>query len=76
MLHRPLPVVRAIADGSGYAQPDGERRSRLLVDGAQLVPSSFVDVQALDVDYLSFSFHTSPRLAEAPIDTAWGRVDR
>jgi cysteine desulfurase/selenocysteine lyase len=29
----------------------------LLVDGAQLVPSSFVDVQALGVDYLSFSFH-------------------
>ena len=29
----------------------------LLVDGAQLVPSTFVDVQALDVDYLSFSFH-------------------
>jgi cysteine desulfurase/selenocysteine lyase len=29
----------------------------LLVDGAQLVPTSRVDVQALDVDYLSFSFH-------------------
>ncbi len=53
----PLPVVRAIADASGYIQPTGERRSRLLVDGAQLVPSSFVDVQALDVDYLAFSFH-------------------
>ena len=53
----PLPMVRAIADGSGYPQPTGERRSRLLVDGAQLVPSSFVDVQALDVDYLVFSFH-------------------
>lgn len=53
----PLPIVRAIADGSGYVQPTGERRSRLLVDGAQLVPSSFIDVQALDVDYLAFSFH-------------------
>lgn len=53
----PLPVVRAIADAGGYAQPTGERRSRLLVDAAQLVPSSFVDVQALDVDYLAFSFH-------------------
>lgn len=53
----PLPSVRAIADASGYVQPTGERRSRLLVDGAQLVPSSFVDVQALDVDYLAFSFH-------------------
>ncbi len=53
----PLPAIRAIADASGYPQPTGERRSRLLVDGAQLVPSSFVDVQALDLDYLSFSFH-------------------
>jgi Aminotransferase class-V len=38
-------------------QPTGERRSYLLVDGAQLVPSTPVDVDALDVDYLSFSFH-------------------
>jgi cysteine desulfurase / selenocysteine lyase len=27
------------------------------VDGAQLVPGSFVDVRALDVDFLAFSFH-------------------
>jgi cysteine desulfurase/selenocysteine lyase len=53
----PLQIVRAIADRSGYRQPDGECRSRLLVDGAQMVPTSRVDVQALDVDYLSFSFH-------------------
>jgi cysteine desulfurase/selenocysteine lyase len=53
----PLGAVRALADGSGYRQPTGERRSYLLVDGAQLVPGSFVDVQALDVDYLAFSFH-------------------
>jgi len=53
----PLAAVRAIADASGYVQPDGERRSYLLIDGAQLVPGSFIDVQALDVDYLSFSFH-------------------
>ena len=53
----PLTAVRALADGSGYQQPNGERRSHLLVDGAQLVPGSVVDVQALDVDYLSFSFH-------------------
>ncbi len=53
----PLDVVRAIADASGYVQPTGERRSLLLVDAAQLVPSTYVDVQALDVDYLSFSFH-------------------
>ena len=53
----PLAVIRALADASGYRQPSGERRSYLLVDGAQLVPGSFVDVQALGVDYLTFSFH-------------------
>jgi cysteine desulfurase / selenocysteine lyase len=53
----PLRAVRAIADAGGYQQPDGEQRSLLLVDGAQLVPSSAVDVQDLDLDYLSFSFH-------------------
>ncbi len=53
----PLQAVREIANSSGYMQPNGERRSYLLVDGAQLVPGGFVDVQALDVDYLAFSFH-------------------
>ena len=53
----PLAAVRALAHTSGYRQPNGERRSRLLVDAAQLVPGSFVDVQALEVDYLAFSFH-------------------
>jgi cysteine desulfurase/selenocysteine lyase len=53
----PLDVIRKIADGSGYRQPNGEQRSLLLVDAAQLVPSTAVDVQALDVDYLAFSFH-------------------
>ena len=53
----PLDKVRALAGASGYAQPNGERRSYLLVDGAQLVPGSFVDVRTLDVDFLAFSFH-------------------
>lgn len=53
----PLEAIRTLASASGYRQPTGERRSYLLVDGAQLVPSSFVDFQALDADYLSFSFH-------------------
>jgi len=53
----PVAAVRALADASGYAQPSGERRSYLLIDGAQLVPGSFVDVQALGADYLAFSFH-------------------
>jgi cysteine desulfurase/selenocysteine lyase len=53
----PLAAVRALADASGYPQPGGERRSYLLVDAAQLMPGSFVDVQALGADYLAFSFH-------------------
>jgi cysteine desulfurase/selenocysteine lyase len=52
-----LAKVRALAGASGYRQPNGERRSYLLVDGAQLVPGSVVDVRALDVDFLAFSFH-------------------
>jgi cysteine desulfurase / selenocysteine lyase len=32
----PLAAVRALADASQYRQPTGERRSYLLVDGAQL----------------------------------------
>jgi cysteine desulfurase/selenocysteine lyase len=53
----PLAAVRALADASGYHQPNGERRSWLLIDGAQLVPGSFTDVHALGADYLAFSFH-------------------
>lgn len=53
----PLRIIREIANRSGHQQPTGESRSLMLVDGAQLVPSSRIDVQDLDVDYLSFSFH-------------------
>jgi cysteine desulfurase/selenocysteine lyase len=53
----PLWEVRRIADASGYRQPDARVGSLLLVDAAQLVPHDAVDVQALDVDYLAFSFH-------------------
>jgi cysteine desulfurase / selenocysteine lyase len=49
--------LREIADSSGYVQPDGEKKSYLLIDGAQLVPNVFVDVQDLDVDFLVWSFH-------------------
>ncbi len=53
----PLAAVRALADASGYYQPNGERRSWLLVDGAQLIPGSFTDVHALGADYLAFSLN-------------------
>ncbi len=67
----PLAEIRAMASASEYVQPDGERRSYLLVDGAQLVPSTPVDVQALDVDYLSFSFHKM--LAPFGVGVLYGR---
>jgi cysteine desulfurase/selenocysteine lyase len=53
----PLRTVREISAASGYRQPDGRSGSLLVVDGAQLMPSTLVDVQALDVDYFAFSFH-------------------
>jgi cysteine desulfurase/selenocysteine lyase len=53
----PLATIRTLADASRYPQPNGERRSYLLVDAAQLIPGTYVDVPALDVDYLAFSFH-------------------
>ena len=42
---------------SGYRRPDGDTGSLLLVDAAQLAPTSIIDVAELDVDYLAFSFH-------------------
>jgi len=53
----PLGAIAALAAASGYPQPTGEQRSYLLVDAAQLVPGTFTDVRAADVDYLAFSFH-------------------
>jgi cysteine desulfurase/selenocysteine lyase len=53
----PLARVRQIAACSGYQRPDGTSGSLVLVDAAQLVPTSIIDVAALDVDYLAFSFH-------------------
>jgi cysteine desulfurase / selenocysteine lyase len=67
----PLGVLRDLADASGYGQPSGERRSYLLVDAAQLVPGSFVDVHALGADYLAFSFHKM--LAPFGVGVLYGR---
>ncbi len=53
----PVKTIREIADSSGYVQPDGEKKSYLLIDGAQLVPNVFIDVRDLDVDFLVWSFH-------------------
>jgi len=53
----PIVKVREIAYASGYLQPNGEKRSYFLVDGAQMVPNIFVDVQKLELDFLVWSFH-------------------
>ncbi len=53
----PLDRVRQIAASSGYQRPEGTSGSLVLVDAAQLVPTSVIDVAELDVDYLAFSFH-------------------
>lgn len=53
----PIKQIRAIADASGYNQPNGEKKSYLLIDGAQTVPNVFIDVKALGVDFLAWSFH-------------------
>lgn len=53
----PIAEVRAIAAAGGYAQPDGRRGALLLIDAAQRFASSRVDVQAMDADFVAFSFH-------------------
>lgn len=53
----PIKKVKAITDASGYVQPNGETRSYLLIDGAQLVPNTFVDIGDLGIDFLAWSFH-------------------
>ncbi|MBU0637158.1 MAG: aminotransferase class V-fold PLP-dependent enzyme [Patescibacteria group bacterium] len=53
----PIKKIREIADASGYVQPDGEKKSYLLIDGAQTVPHLFVNVDELGVDFLVWSFH-------------------
>lgn len=53
----PIKKIREIADSSGYVQPNGGKKSYLLIDGAQVVPNTFVDVKDLDVDFFVWSFH-------------------
>lgn len=53
----PIKKIREIADSSGYNQPNGENKSYLLIDGAQVVPNFFVSVSELDVDFFVWSFH-------------------
>ena len=54
-----LNRIGDIAHSSGYQQPrlDSFRGSYFLVDGAQLVPGTPVDVQKINCDFLAWSFH-------------------
>lgn len=53
----PIKKIREIADASGYVQPNGEKKSFLLIDGAQVVPHLFVNVDELGADFFVWSFH-------------------
>jgi len=53
----PIEKIKEISDSSGYVQPNGAKKSYLLIDGAQMVPNMFIDVQKLDIDFLVWSFH-------------------
>lgn len=53
----PIKKLREIADASGYEQPNGKKKSYLLIDGAQTVPNMYLDVKKLDIDFLAWSFH-------------------
>lgn len=63
-----IPPVAAIA---ALAR---ERGALVVVDAAQLVPHSPVDVAALDADFVAFSGHKM--LGPTGIGVLWGRMDR
>lgn len=53
----PIDVIVRVAKQSGYVHPNGLCGSYVLIDGAQLVPHSAVDVERMGVDFLAWSFH-------------------
>lgn len=59
-----LPTISARAHAKG---------ARVVVDGAQLVPHSPVDVQTLGADFLAFSSHKM--LGPTGIGVLWGRMN-
>lgn len=52
-----LAKVAQMARESGHVRLDGTRGSIFMVDGAQLVPSTHVDVQKIGCDFLAWSSH-------------------
>lgn len=59
-----VPTIAALAHEHG---------ARVVVDAAQLVPHSAVDVQTLGADFLAFSSHKM--LGPTGIGVLWGRMD-
>jgi len=62
-----MPPVRHIADSAH------RHGARVVVDAAQLVPHSAVDVAALGADFVAFSSHKM--LGPTGIGVLWGRMD-
>jgi cysteine desulfurase/selenocysteine lyase len=52
-----IAKVAQMARESGHVRPDGTKGSIYMVDGAQLVPSTHVDVQKIGCDFLAWSSH-------------------
>lgn len=53
----PIEKIKEFACSSGYTQPNGEKKSYLLIDGAQMAPNMLTDVRKLEIDFLVWSFH-------------------
>lgn len=66
-------VLGTMPDVPKIARLAHERGARVIVDAAQLVPHSPVDVQELGADFLAFSSHKM--LGPTGIGVLWGRMD-
>jgi cysteine desulfurase/selenocysteine lyase len=66
-------VLGTIPDIPAIAAKTRQTGARLVVDAAQLVPHSGVDVQALGADFVAFSAHKM--LGPTGIGVLWGRLD-
>ena len=52
-----IKKIGEIAHSTKYIHPSGTKGAYFLVDGAQLVPGTHVDVRDIDCDFLAWSFH-------------------
>jgi cysteine desulfurase/selenocysteine lyase len=53
----PIEKISKIARHSDYQHTNGINGSYILIDGANLVPNTSIDVEKLDIDFLTWSFH-------------------